>query len=320
MEFLLPPGYGPVNVRHEIPAVYASYCMPAAAPYYVEGNFGHYLTQRVVAAKAALQLNLFRMLSDFTLDPYSRQPVQPLHFMLEGNICCELMGFGEAWLHEGIYNLFFVPGSIRHHASFTPGFYRSFHVDLSPLYLPELAAEYPELQEVLNRFYHGSAAGIQQHNAYINPWMESLIGRIITECPATQPNLGLYLRTMAFRLLLLYVQDDPGEEKLPPGAGQLMEEVKTDILLRLDEQLTAASLASKFYLTESTLRRQFLQYTGEPVRHFIIKARMAWAGKLLESGMAVGDVADKTGYKNVSGFTRAFTQFFGYPPSRHKKY
>ncbi len=319
MEFLPSSGDESVTILKEVPSHYKRYCMTAAAPYYMEGSFGYYLRQRVTVREAGIQLNLFHMHSDATLDPFTQDPVQPLHFMLEGNIRCELIGFGEAWLRQGIYNLFYVPGGVRHHAWFTPGFYRSFHVDFSPMFLQELAIKYPELKEVLDRFYKDSAAGIQQHDAHITPWIESLIDKMITKCPPTEPELSIFLRSMAFRLLLLYVQDNPAEEELLPGTRQLMKEIKTYLLIHLHRPPSLAALAAKFYLTEPTLRRQFLQYTGEPVHHFIVRARMEWAGQLLENGLSVGAVADKTGYKDISSFSRAFTRFFGYPPSLHKK-
>lgn len=72
MEFLLPPGYGPVTVRHEVSAHDVPYPIATAGLYYGEGGFGHYLPQRVAMTEAGLQLNFFRMRPDITLDPFSR--------------------------------------------------------------------------------------------------------------------------------------------------------------------------------------------------------------------------------------------------------
>lgn len=317
MDFLLPPGYGPVTVLHEVPADYEDYRIPAARPYYVEGGFGHYLTQRVEAAEVGLQLNLFLMRSGFTLDPFTLQSVHPLHYMLEGSVRCELKGFGEAWLHEGKCSLFYVPGGERHHARFRAGFYRSFHVDIPPRGLQNISGNYPELTEVFDRF--SSGRGLQQRSASITPPIERMINRLAADCPLSQPRLGIFLQAMAFRLLLWYVQGLPRAERLPPGAVWLMEEVKEDILLRLHEPLTIKSLALRFLLTESTLRRQFLQHFGEPIRHFVLKSRMDRAKVLLDEDMSISDVAFRTGYRDISSFTRAFGHYFGYTPSAYRR-
>lgn len=318
MNFFLPRNHKPAIYRHITPWRYHHYRMAAARPTYEQNSFGDFFVQVVVCKGFHIQLNLFHILKKVCLYPFTPRGVITMHFMLKGHIHCLLRGFGEVWLTEGLYHLFYVPGGVRHKAWFEKGDYLSFHIDLSRQYLKRLAAKYAELQEVADKTAHHSAKGVQQHEARITPRIRGII-KEIRRCPEEEPDKSWYLDIRIRELLLLYVQDMPHKKGALPQRVKRLEEMKAYILSHLDQVHTIALLAKRVKMSESTFRRQFTNHFGQPLRSFLFHARMEAAMDiLLHSDMPVGNIADAVGYHDFSNFSRAFKKYFGHPPGHFR--
>src|SRR5690606_21103719 len=95
-----------------------------------------------------------------------------------------------------------------------------------------------------------------------------------------------------------------------------------DLYIRehLGEMITVETLARHFHLSRSTLRRYFLEFFEMPVQRYVFQQRMTWARELVEQeGATIGAVATETGFMDTSSFTRAFTRYYGHPPSYFRK-
>ena len=62
----------------------------------------------------------------------------------------------------------------------------------------------------------------------------------------------------------------------------------------------------------------FRAVTGKGLSHYILEKRLILAKALLEEGKSVTYTAMEIGFDTVSGFTRAFTQMYGIPPSKYR--
>lgn len=82
------------------------------------------------------------------------------------------------------------------------------------------------------------------------------------------------------------------------------------------EPLTNRTVGEKFHYHPNYVSRLFLLHTGQPLHRYLVGCRIEKAIRLLQSaGLSVGETAEKTGFKNVSQFSRAIRRATGYPPS-----
>ena len=75
-------------------------------------------------------------------------------------------------------------------------------------------------------------------------------------------------------------------------------------------------LAQEAGMSESRLMATFRKYFNESIHQYVVRVRMEYAKKLLtETDHSIREVAERTGYRDLSGFGRAYRKFFGVGPS-----
>ena len=79
-----------------------------------------------------------------------------------------------------------------------------------------------------------------------------------------------------------------------------------------------AQVAADLHVDERTLRRR-LAAEGTTFRRLTDDVRHARALELLGQGAAVAEVARELGYSETATFTRSFTRWEGFPPSRRRE-
>ncbi len=88
----------------------------------------------------------------------------------------------------------------------------------------------------------------------------------------------------------------------------------------VDKDLRVGELAREMGVSVATLERRFREYLGTSPRKFIQKARIARSCELLiQTQMAIGEVAEKTGFVEHASFTRAFEKVMRMTPSMYRK-
>jgi AraC-like DNA-binding protein len=94
-----------------------------------------------------------------------------------------------------------------------------------------------------------------------------------------------------------------------------MEETRDYILIHLDEELDRSSLSQKMGMSCATLDRHFYYCFKVTLARFIKSARMAEAVKLLnQQTLTISKISGLLGFKEVSHFSHAFTDYYGKPP------
>ncbi|MBE6704538.1 MAG: helix-turn-helix domain-containing protein [Ruminococcaceae bacterium] len=83
-----------------------------------------------------------------------------------------------------------------------------------------------------------------------------------------------------------------------------------------DPSLDCALVASHLNISEVYLRRLFIKYSGIPTWKYIRKIRLEKARQLLSDKVSVKNAATMTGFSDVYSFSRAYSGYFGYPPSK----
>lgn len=78
-------------------------------------------------------------------------------------------------------------------------------------------------------------------------------------------------------------------------------------------------LAEKFFISRSTLTRQFKKYLNISPSKYIESRRMSVAKELLEQGESVQNVCSKCGFNDYSHFIALFRKKFGVTPYKYSK-
>ncbi|MBQ4258749.1 MAG: helix-turn-helix transcriptional regulator [Lachnospiraceae bacterium] len=105
---------------------------------------------------------------------------------------------------------------------------------------------------------------------------------------------------------------------LTPADGKLGE-----MLAYIDgcflEEVRISEIATRFYISESSVNRLFRRYVGMSLYRFVEAKRLAHAERLLRSGYSVTEACFQSGFTDCSRFIQKFKQKFGTTPHKYKK-
>lgn len=87
----------------------------------------------------------------------------------------------------------------------------------------------------------------------------------------------------------------------------------------LTNELAIEDIAKFVGESDVHFRKVFQGIAGIPLSEYIKKRKLSMANQDLLEGQTVTDVAFKYGYQSVEGFSRAFKNWSGYPPSKADK-
>lgn len=87
-----------------------------------------------------------------------------------------------------------------------------------------------------------------------------------------------------------------------------------------DPGLYVGSLAARFGISTSYLRREFCRAFGMPPVTFLRTVRIGNAKSMLESGyLPISEIAEQCGFSSTGYFIQAFHQFVGVSPDRYRR-
>jgi two-component system, response regulator YesN len=102
-----------------------------------------------------------------------------------------------------------------------------------------------------------------------------------------------------------------------PSVVELIEQY---VLSHMSEDLTREDIAAFLHFNPAYLSRLFKKETGLSLSDYIMDQRMTQAKRLLsESDLKVSDVAEITGYRNFSYFSKLFKKQEGFTPQEFRK-
>lgn len=86
------------------------------------------------------------------------------------------------------------------------------------------------------------------------------------------------------------------------------------------EDLKIKRLSESAFLSDTQFKKLFKQQTGLAVMKYVTKLRMEKAQALLtHTDYPLQIIGEKVGYKELSAFSRKFSQYFGFSPTKFKK-
>jgi AraC-like DNA-binding protein len=121
--------------------------------------------------------------------------------------------------------------------------------------------------------------------------------------------------TLAVAAIRLY-QTESQNERLEAGKHPSVIRAKSEIRKRFEEPLKLDQIADLSGVSSEYLIRLFRQYEGVTPMRYLWKVRVEHALEMLRStGLALGEITDRTGFKSVYHLSRMIKKFSGQTPT-----
>lgn len=151
-----------------------------------------------------------------------------------------------------------------------------------------------------------------------------LVQLVRDESLAQRPGRELVLGRLV-EILLVEALRSTGGDGAPPGLLRGLADERVAVGLRWmhrapERAWTVEALAREAALSRSTFFERFSRAVGLPPMEYLQAWRMALAKDMLGRGdVAIGEVADRVGYRSASTFSTAFSRHVGQPPSHYAR-
>lgn len=113
------------------------------------------------------------------------------------------------------------------------------------------------------------------------------------------------------------------KKSAPRRRENLMPLPLTRILTDIDESFSeissVAEIASRHFVSTSTLDRWFREYIHTSPKKYLESKKLAYAARLLETGSGVTEASEAAGFSDCSHFIVLFKKKFGTTPLKYKK-
>jgi AraC-like DNA-binding protein len=132
------------------------------------------------------------------------------------------------------------------------------------------------------------------------------------------PSLANSWIEIKLKEILILLMDDhiPQQKEVTVDPDFMMNTILDFINNNLETDITIEKLTRIYFISDSTLRRNFLKKFGITFSQYLQQTRLKRAEQLLsQSTSHIHDIALQVGYKSAAAFTHAFKQYFGYTPT-----
>ncbi|MCA9695133.1 MAG: AraC family transcriptional regulator [Myxococcales bacterium] len=152
-------------------------------------------------------------------------------------------------------------------------------------------------------------------------WTERILQLMAGEVAGARPGSETVITRLADLLVIgairTWVSD--GAERRGGWLGALHDEQIGRALALMHRETEAPwsvqSLAAKVHMSRASFAERFTSLVGVPPMQYLTRRRMQVAsGWIRDERLAVGEVAERLGYRSEASFSRAFKRVMGVPP------
>ena len=307
-----------------VPGSLVNLVIKGAKPTAATGLFGDLLFQEMQSPDAVVWYNNYRMDKDERFTDTGHLPELELQFGLNNSFSCESEGLGARILHDGSFNLQYVP-NVDSELDFEKGrLYSTLDVILNPTLLARLAQYFPVLDSFLEKVARQEAAILCPLDQSTSFEMKKIIEAILRN-PYTGGTQEFYIAAKVVELLIVILEKithHPTLERIffPKDEIERIYAAKDVLLSDFEKPITLAILSRKVGLNTTKLKTGFRQFYGSSIAAFRLHARMKEATMRLNNTTdSVSDISYATGFANSQHFSKAFRKYYGYTPTQLRK-
>lgn len=170
---------------------------------------------------------------------------------------------------------------------------------------------------------------IHQYGLYYlplrDPRNEAITGPVLSlieNRKQTDPAYPLLIRSNLYQIAYQILRQLPGD--LEPDMRRQRNYDRLKVILEYlrenyGRQISVSDAAAMCGFSDSHFMKLFRELTGISFAQYVKQMRLEAAARLLkESGKRVGEIAEETGFRNLSYFTRSFEAQFRMSPSAYR--
>ncbi len=119
-------------------------------------------------------------------------------------------------------------------------------------------------------------------------------------------------------MLNILSDNNSAENAIPTGRfNHQVDEILSYINQNIAQNITIEQLSSHFFMSQSYLCRIFKRATGTTINKYITARRITLAKSLLNNGVSVTEVYERSGFSDYSNFYKAFRKSVGISPKKY---
>ena len=118
--------------------------------------------------------------------------------------------------------------------------------------------------------------------------------------------------------------DEEEDSLLPAQIDSRFSKLSIDVIHYLqtsyDKKVTIDNLALMFHTNRTTLLADFKKSTGQSINRYVTGIRMTMAAALLRDiGLSINEICERTGFTDISYFSKSFKKEVQYTPSQYRR-
>lgn len=131
-------------------------------------------------------------------------------------------------------------------------------------------------------------------------------------------------RSYLFEILLCLSRQDEQENNpqllISEGCSELTLEVIYFLQSCYNQKITIERLTEEFHINRTSLLQDFKKHTGKSIGQYLIELRIRMASTLLrDTKLSIDEICERTGFNDLSYFSRMFKKALYYTPSEYRK-
>ncbi len=155
-------------------------------------------------------------------------------------------------------------------------------------------------------------------------WIDQVMRFIGEETHAERPGSDVIARRLSEVLFVQVIRHyaESSVEPVPVLAGITDPQVSRALQAMhscLERQWTLEELAREAHMSRTAFSLHFTKLIDSTPMQYLTQQRMREACRLLRMGLALGEVADRVGYRSEAAFSRKFKDFSGSGPGAYRR-
>lgn len=238
------------------------------------------------------------------IDDFHEHDYYEINFIVSGNVRILLPDSTDEGKESRI--LLTAPGTPHFVSCRQDTLYKRYYLLFSKEFIKDFLSEENPLSDLFEKPWKIVSISSSQEN-----FCRMLISRLEHETNVLRQKLLVMY-------LLSYIDEFANNDTTIRMPSYIMEAM-TYIEEHYNEKIVAADLAKRLHIGRTTLMTNFKKYTNLTLTDFINQCRLKNALVLLEEDKKEAEIAEKCGFGDVSGFIRAFKNYFKTTPRKYLK-